>query len=148
MPVRNAEAEWKGNLLEGQGHMKLAGGAYDGPYSFKSRMESGPGTNPEELIGAAHAGCFSMALSAQLTKAGFAPKRIHTNAAVHFDKVGDGFSITRIDLTTEADVPGIDNSKFQELADGAKKGCPVSKALAGTQINLQARLAAASGGSR
>jgi osmotically inducible protein OsmC len=145
MPIRNAEAEWKGNLLEGQGHMKLGTGAYDGPYSFKSRMESGPGTNPEELIGAAHAGCFSMALSAQLTKAGFPPKRVHTSAGVHFDKVGDGFSITSIDLATEAEVPGIENTKFQELADAAKKGCPVSKALAGTQINLKATLAKTAG---
>jgi osmotically inducible protein OsmC len=148
MPVRNAEAEWKGNLLEGQGHMKLGAGGYDGPYSFKSRMESGPGTNPEELLGAAHAGCFSMALSHQLATAGFPPKRVHTNAAVHFDKAEGGFSITRIDLTTEAEVPGIDNAKFQELAEGAKKGCPVSKALTGTQINLQARLIASTGGSR
>ncbi len=143
MPVRTAEAEWKGNLLEGQGHMKLGAGAYDGPYSFKSRMETGPGTNPEELIGAAHAGCFSMALSAELGKAGFAPKRVHTKAGVQFDKVDGGFAITRIDLTTEADVPGIENSKFQELAEHAKTGCPVSKALAGTKINLQARLVTA-----
>jgi osmotically inducible protein OsmC len=142
MPVRNAEAEWKGNLLDGQGHMKI-GASYHGPYTFKSRMESGAGTNPEELIAAAHAGCFSMALSAGIAKAGFSPKRVHTKAAVHFDKVGDGFAITSIDLTTEAEIPGIDNSKFQELADGAKKGCPVSKALAGTTINLKATLAAA-----
>jgi len=142
MPVRNAEAEWKGNLLDGQGHMKI-GASYDGPYTFKSRMESGAGTNPEELIAAAHAGCFSMALSAGIAKAGFSPKRVHTKAAVHFDKVGDGFAITSIDLTTEAEIPGIDNAKFQELADGAKKGCPVSKALAGTTINLKATLVAA-----
>jgi lipoyl-dependent peroxiredoxin len=148
MPVRNAEAEWKGNLPEGQGRMKLGSGAYEGTYTFKSRMENGPGTNPEELIGAAHAGCFSMALSHQLATAGFTPKRVHTNAVVHFDKVEGGFAITRIDLTTEAEVPGIDNAKFQELAEGAKKGCPVSKALAGTQINLQAQLAATTGGSR
>jgi osmotically inducible protein OsmC len=147
MPVRTAEAEWKGNLLEGQGHMKLGTGSYDGAYSFKSRMESGPGTNPEELIGAAHAGCFSMALSHQLATAGYPPKRVHTNAAVHFDKVEGGFAITGIDLTAEAEVPGIESAKFQELAEGAKKGCPVSKALAGTKINLQARLVAASGGS-
>jgi osmotically inducible protein OsmC len=145
MPVRTAEAEWKGNLLEGQGRMKLGTGAYEGPYSFKSRMEEGPGTNPEELIGAAHAGCFSMAFSAGLGKAGFNPKRVSTKAAVHFEKVGDGFAITRIDLTTEAEVPGIDNAKFQELAEAAKQGCPVSKALAGTQINLQARLVQAAG---
>jgi osmotically inducible protein OsmC len=144
MPVRNAEAEWKGNLIEGQGHMKM-GTAYDGPYTFKSRMEDGAGTNPEELIAAAHAGCFSMALSAGLGKAGFNPKRIHTKASVHFDRVGDGFAITSIDLNTEAEVPGIDNAKFQEMADGAKKGCPVSKALAGTTINLKATLAGAAG---
>ena len=143
MPIRNAEAEWKGNLLEGQGRMKLGSGAYEGAYSFKSRMESGPGTNPEELIGAAHAGCFSMAFSAGLSKAGFPPKRVHTKAGVHFDKVGDGFSITRIDLEMEAEIPGIDQAKFQELAEGAKKNCPVSRALAGTQINLVARLVSA-----
>jgi osmotically inducible protein OsmC len=139
MPVRSAEAEWKGNLLEGAGHMKI-GNSYDGPFTFKSRMEEGPGTNPEELIAAAHSGCFSMAFSATLGKAGFAPKRVHTMAQVHFDKVADGFAITSIDLVTEAEVPGIDNAKFQELAEGAKKGCPVSKALAATKINLQAKL--------
>jgi osmotically inducible protein OsmC len=142
MPIRSAEAEWKGNLLEGQGHMKM-GTSYDGPFTFKSRMENGAGTNPEELIAAAHAGCFSMAFSAGLSKAGFVPGRVHTKALVHFDKVGDGFAITRIELETEGDVPGIDNAKFQELAEGAKKGCPVSKALAGTQIDLKARLVAA-----
>ena len=139
MPVRSAESEWKGNLLEGSGHMKI-GKSYDGPFTFKSRMEEGPGTNPEELIAAAHSGCFSMAFSATLAKAGFVPKRVHTKALVHFEKVGDGFAITSIDLATEAEVPRIDNAKFQELAEGAKKGCPVSKALAGTQINLKANL--------
>src|SRR5438046_988561 len=104
MPVRTAEAEWTGNLLEGKGHMKM-GTSYDGPFTFKSRMENGEGTNPEELIAAAHSGCFSMALSAGLTKAGFAPKRIRTKAGVHFDKVPDGFSIMSIDLNTEAEVP-------------------------------------------
>jgi lipoyl-dependent peroxiredoxin len=148
MPTRTAEAEWKGNLTEGQGHMKLGTGAYDGAFSFKSRMENGPGTNPEELIGAAHAGCFSMAFSHQLASAGYTPRRVHTNAAVHFDKVEGGFAITRIDLSTEAEVSGIDQAKFQQLAEDAKKGCPVSKALAGTQINLQARLVAAAGGSQ
>jgi lipoyl-dependent peroxiredoxin len=140
MPVRNAEAEWKGSLLEGSGHMKLGTGAYDGPYSFKSRMENGAGTNPEELIAAAHAGCFSMAFSAALGKAGFTPQRIHTTAGVHFDKVGEGFAITSIDLSMEAEVPGIDSAKFQEVAEAAKQGCPVSKALAGTTIRLQAKL--------
>lgn len=148
MPVRHAEAEWKGNLREGQGHMKLGTGAYDGPYSFQSRMENGSGTNPEELIGAAHAGCFSMALSAQLSNAGFTPKRVHTKAAVHFEKVPDGFAITHIDLETEAEIPGIDEAKFQPLAQAAKTGCPVSKALAGTKINLQAKLVGQSAAGR
>ena len=140
MPIRKAEAEWKGSLLDGSGRMKMGTGAYDGPYSFKSRMENGAGTNPEELIAAAHAGCFSMAFSAGLGKAGFTPKRVHTTAGVHFDKVGEGFAITSIDLTMEAEVPGIDDARFQELAEAAKQGCPVSKALAGTTINLQAKL--------
>ena len=143
MPVRTAEAEWKGNLLQGQGHMKLGTGAYEGPFSFKSRMEEGTGTNPEELIGAAHAGCFSMAFSATLEKAGFTPKRVHTKVGVRFEKVEEGFAITTIDLTTEAEVPGIDLAKFQELAEAAKKGCPVSKALAGTNITLKAKLVSA-----
>ncbi len=139
MPVRSAEAEWKGNLLEGSGHMKM-GTSYDGPFTFKSRMEDGAGTNPEELIAAAHAGCFSMAFSAGLSKAGFTPKRVHTKAGVHFEKMPEGFSIMSIDLQTEAEVPVIDNAKFQELAEAAKKGCPVSRALAGAKINLQAKL--------
>ena len=143
MPIRTAEAEWKGNLLQGQGRMKLGTGAFEGPFSFKSRMEDGAGTNPEELIGAAHAGCFSMAFSATLEKAGFTPKRVHTKAAVRFDKVEGGFAITGIELTTEAEVPGIDQAKFQELAEAAKNGCPVSKALTGTKITLKATLVSA-----
>jgi osmotically inducible protein OsmC len=143
MPVRNAEAEWNGNLLEGNGKMKLGTGAYEGPFSFKSRMENGAGTNPEELIGAAHAGCFSMAFSATVEKAGFKPKRVHTKAAVKFDKVEGGFAITGIALETEAEIAGIDNAKFQELAEAAKKGCPVSKALAATPITLKATLVSA-----
>jgi lipoyl-dependent peroxiredoxin len=139
MPVRSAEAEWKGNLLEGSGHMKM-GNSYDGPFTFKSRMEEGPGTNPEELIAAAHSGCYSMAFSATLSKNGFAAKRVHTKANVKFEKVGDGFSITNIELDMEGEVPGIDNAKFQELAEAAKKGCPVSRALAGTNITLKAKL--------
>lgn len=140
MPARISEAEWKGNLLEGKGTMKLGSGAYEGPYSFVSRFEQGPGTNPEELIGAAHAGCFSMALSAGLSRAGFTPTRIHTSAKVHLGKVADGFAITRIELTTEAQIPGIDDATFQQHAEGAKKNCPVSKALAGTEITLSAKL--------
>ena len=140
MAVRSAEAEWKGTLREGAGKMKLGSGAYEGSYSFASRFEEGKGTNPEELIAAAHAGCFSMALSAGLTKAGHPPTRVHTTARVHLEKVGEGFGITRIELTTEAQVPGIDNKAFQEQAEGAKKGCPVSKVLAGAQISLTATL--------
>jgi osmotically inducible protein OsmC len=141
MPVRKAEAVWEGNLLKGKGKMKLGGGAFEGPYSFASRFESGAGTNPEELIGAAHAGCFSMAFALFLEKAGFSPERIHTDAKVHIDKVGDGFKITVIELETQAKVSGIDEKKFQELAEAAKKNCPVSVALAGTEIRLKAALA-------
>src|SRR5213593_4365735 len=108
MPNRKAEAVWTGALREGRGEVSLGSGAFKGAYSFSSRFESGTGTNPEELIGAAHAGCFSMALAAGLGKAGFAPKRIHTVANVSLEKVGDGFKITRILLQTEADVPNID----------------------------------------
>ena len=140
MPTRSAEAEWKGALKDGAGKIKLGSGAFEGQYSFKTRFEDGAGTNPEELIGAAHAGCFSMALSAQLGGAGFTPTRIHTKAKVHLEKVEGGFAIPRIDLETEAVVPGIDERTFQEQADGAKKGCPVSKALAGVEIRLTAKL--------
>jgi osmotically inducible protein OsmC len=140
MPVRTSEAEWKGNLLQGQGTMKLGSGAFEGKYSFPSRFESGQGTNPEELIGAAHAGCYSMALSFILGNAGFNPTRVHTTARVHLEKVGDGFSITKIELETEAQIPGIDDKTFQGHAEAAKKGCPVSKALAATPITLKAKL--------
>src|SRR5579884_3131484 len=105
MPTRNADAVWEGNLKDGKGTMKLAGGAYEGPYSFASRFEQGKGTNPEELIAAAHAGCFSMALSHGLAQAGFTPKRVHTTAKVHLEKGAEGFSIPKIDLQTEAEVP-------------------------------------------
>lgn len=140
MPVRNADAEWNGSIMDGSGKMRLGSGAFEGAYSFKSRMEEGAGTNPEELLGAAHAGCFSMAFSVALGQAGFTPKSIHTKAAVRFDKVEGGFAITKIDLTTDADVPDIDDAKFQEIAKAAKENCPVSKALAGTEIHLQATL--------
>ena len=139
--TRKAEADWNGGIMDGKGSLKVESGAFEGAYSFQSRFgDDTKATNPEELIGAAHAGCFSMAFSAALGKAGFEPKSINTKAAVRFDKVGDGFAITRIDLTTEAEIPEIDDAKFQELAKAAKEGCPVSKALAGTEINLQARL--------
>ncbi len=140
MAVRKSEAEWKGDLLKGEGTMKLGSGAYEGSYSFPSRFENGKGTNPEELIAAAHAGCFSMAFSAGLGKAGFTPTRIHTTATVHLEKVGEGFAITRIELDSEAQIPGIDEKTFQEQAEAAKKGCPVSKALTGPQVSLKAKL--------
>ena len=141
MPSRKAEAKWEGNLMEGNGRLTLGSGAFDGPYSFKSRFEEGQSaTNPEELIGAAHAGCFTMALTAQLSRAGSPPTRIHTTAQVKLEKVGDAFSITKIDLNTEAEIPGIDDPTFQKYASEAKQNCPVSKALAGTEISLTAKL--------
>ena len=140
MPTRNAEATWEGDLKSGKGTMKLAGGAYEGAYSFSSRFESGKGTNPEELIAAAHAGCFSMALSHGLAQAGFPPKRVHTTAKVHLEKVADGFAIPRIELQTEAEVPGIGEDVFRQQAETAKKNCPVSKLLKGAEITLNARL--------
>jgi len=121
--------------------MSLGSGAFEGPFSFGTRFEEEKGTNPEELIGAAHAGCFSMALSAALSKEGYVPDEVKTTARVHLEKSGDGFAITRIELSTEARIPNIDDATFQKFAEGAKKGCPVSKALAGTQIDLDARLA-------
>jgi osmotically inducible protein OsmC len=143
MPTRTAEAEWKGNLAEGEGSLKVGSGAFAGPYSFKSRFEEGQAaTNPEELIGAAHAGCFTMALTAQLSRAGIKPTRIHTKASVKLEKVGEAFSITGIDLNTEAEIPGIDDATFQKYANDAKQNCPVSKALAGTEIHLSAKLLA------
>jgi osmotically inducible protein OsmC len=141
MPVRKAEAEWKGTLAEGSGRLRVGSGALDGPYSFKSRFEEGQtATNPEELIGAAHAGCFTMALTAQLSRARITPTRIHTSAKASLDKVGDAFAITRIELDTEAEIPGIDEATFQRYASDAKQACPVSKALTGTEIRLNARL--------
>jgi len=141
MPARRASAVWEGDLKSGKGRVKLGSGAYEGAYSFASRFEEGTGTNPEERIGAAHAGCFSMALSAGLGKAGITPKRIQTEARVHLEKVADGFKISRIELSTVGEVPGIDEKTFREHAEGAKKECPVSKALAGVEITLEARLA-------
>lgn len=137
MAVRQSEATWNGTLREGSGNMRIGKGAYDGPFTFASRFESGEGTNPEELIGAAHAGCFSMFLSAVLTKAGFPPNRIHTTATVHLT---DGPTISLIELNTEADVPNIDEQTFLQHAEESKKGCPVSKALAAVEIKLNAKL--------
>ncbi|MHB0999103.1 MAG: OsmC family protein [Armatimonadota bacterium] len=140
MPTRTADAQWNGDLFKGNGTMKFGSGAFEGQYSFASRFESGTGTNPEELIGAAHAGCFSMAFAGELASAGFKPEMVRTVANVQIDKVDGGFAITNIYLQTEARVPGIDNAKFQEIAEGAKKGCPVSKALTGVKISLDAKL--------
>lgn len=140
MPTRTAQAMWQGSLIEGRGTMTLGSKAYEGPYSFRSRFEEGPGTNPEELIGAAHAGCFSMALAGVLAKAGHPPERIQTSARVHLEKQGEGFRITRIELRTEGKVPGIDAQRFREQAEAAKNGCPVSRALAGVEIRLEANL--------
>lgn len=140
MPVRTARAVWEGSLREGKGRMAFGGGAFEGAYSFGSRFEEATGTNPEELIGAAHAGCFSMALSHRLASAGFTPKRVQTTARVHLEKVGEGFSITRVDLQTEAEVPGVDVETFLAHAQQAREGCPVSRALQGVEISLDARL--------
>ena len=139
MPARKASARWEGSLRDGSGTMALGSGAFEGPYSYTSRFEEGTGTNPEELIGAAHAGCFSMALSLALVEAGTLPESIATDATVHFGRQGDGFAITRIDLVTRARVPGVDADAFQQAAQAAKEGCPVSKALA-TEIALDASL--------
>ncbi|GCF11725.1 OsmC family protein [Dictyobacter arantiisoli] len=141
MPTRKADAEWRGDLKQGEGTLHLGSGAFDGKYSFRSRMGDGSGgTNPEELIAAAHAGCYSMALSASLAGAGHTPTSVHTTANVHFNPVDGGFAINPIELVTEAIVPGIDNATFQKIAEDAKQNCPVSKALAATDIHLKATL--------
>ena len=141
MPKRKAEARWDGSLQDGNGTMRMASGAYEGPYSFQSRFQEGDGTNPEELIAAAHAGCFSMALSGELGRAGHTAESVETNATVHLDKVGEGFGITRIELDTRARVPGVSEDEFQRAAEAAKEGCPVSKALGGVDsIELRASL--------
>lgn len=139
--IRNSEATWEGDLKGGKGMVKLGSGAYRGPYSFTSRFESATGTNPEELIAAAHASCFSMALSHGLSQAGFVPRRIHTTATVHLEKSESGFQIPRIELHTEADVPHIDEGTFHVQAETAKQNCPVSKLLAGASITLDTKLA-------
>jgi osmotically inducible protein OsmC len=131
MPKRKAEARWEGSLETGQGTMRMASGSYEGPYSFQSRFQEGDGTNPEELIAAAHAGCFSMAFSGELGRAGHDPESVETNATVHLEKADDGFGITRIELDTRARVAGIEEEEFQRLAEAAKDGCPVSQALGG-----------------
>jgi osmotically inducible protein OsmC len=140
MPVRTANARWEGSLTEGKGTMRLGGGAFEGAYSFASRFEEGEGTNPEELIGAAHAGCFSMALSGALGRAGHDPESIETSARVHIDKQDAGFTITRIELRTAVSAPGLSEEDFQTQAEQAKADCPVSRALTGVEIELEAEL--------
>jgi osmotically inducible protein OsmC len=125
----------------GEGTMAVGSGAFEGKYSFGTRFEDEPGTNPEELIGAAHAGCFSMAFAGNIQRAGYEPQSVETSARVHIDKAGDGFAITRIELDSTAAVPGIGDEEFQQIATASKEGCPVSKALAAVDISLDARLA-------
>lgn len=139
MPIRNGEATWRGGKA-GNGTVALGSGAFEGPYSIGSRFEDAEGTNPEELVGAAHAGCFSMALALALERDGHDPDEIHTTADVHIEQGDDGYEITRVVLETEGSVPGIDEATFRDHAETAKANCPVSKALAGTSIELQARL--------
>ena|SRR5215216_1068860 len=140
MPTRTAHAEWNGPIDSGKGTMAFGSGAFEGPYSFESRMQDGPGTNPEELIGAAHAGCFSMALSLVLGEAGHPPDSISTDASVRFEQQGEGWAITGIELTTRGKVPGIDEDGFRQAAEVAKENCPVSQALGGVDITLDAAL--------
>ncbi|MFB6184332.1 MAG: OsmC family peroxiredoxin [Haloarculaceae archaeon] len=141
MPVRTAEATWNGTLKEGDGTMAFGSGAFEGPYSFGSRFEEADGTNPEELIGAAEAGCFAMATAGDLESEGFSPERVHVEAEVHLEKVEGEFTITEISLTAEGVVPDASEAKFAEVAAGAKENCPVSRALAATNIELTASLA-------
>ncbi len=141
MPTRKAYGNWKGGLKDGRGHVKTETQILDNDFHFNSRFGDGTGgTNPEELIGAAHAGCFSMALSAGLEQAGYPAEEINTDAHVTEDQVEGGFKITKIELNTEAKIPGIDEQTFQEQAEGAKKNCPVSQALSGADITLNAKL--------
>ncbi|GAA3229996.1 OsmC family protein [Dactylosporangium siamense] len=140
MPTRTSSARWEGDLKSGAGTVSTGSGTFQGSYSFPSRFESGEGTNPEELIAAAHAACFSMAFSNGLAKAGFTPTSVETTAAVQFGPVEGGFAITRIDLTSRGDVPGIDAGEFDKIAAEAKAGCPISKALAAVEITLDAKL--------
>ena len=142
MPIRTASARWEGNLTEGSGTVTTGKGGYQGNYSFKSRFEEGEGTNPEELIGAAHSGCFSMAFPKALADEGFTPNSVETVAKVHLDKTDAGFGVTRIDLDSVGAVPGIDEGTFQKIAEGAKENCPISRLLSpGAQITLTAKLA-------
>jgi osmotically inducible protein OsmC len=141
MPTRDADAEWKGNFARGEGTMSFGSGAFEGAYSAASRFEEGEGTNPEELIAAAHAGCFSMALALALSEAGYEPESVRSAAKVSIEKDDGGFSITRSELSTEVKVDGPSEDEFQKLAGEAKQGCPVSRALGAIEIGLEAKLA-------
>ena len=141
MARRTATARWEGDLRGGNGTMTLGGGAYEGQYSYRSRFEEGEGTNPEELIAAAHAGCFSMALANILSEAGHVPDSVSTEAVVHFGPTDEGPSIQRIELQTEVSATGLDADELARRADEAKAGCPVSRALAAVEITAEARLA-------
>ena len=137
MAIRNASAVWNGTLKEGNGTMKLGSGAFEGEYTFASRFEEGTGTNPEELVGAAQAGCFSMYLASVLTNAGFPPVQVRTSAKVHLE---EGPRITLVELDTEAEVPNIDEKTFLESVDKSKKNCPISLALTGPELQVSATL--------
>ena len=138
---RSASAVWKGSLKEGKGTISTQSGVLkEAQYSFSTRFENGIGTNPEELIAAAHAGCFTMALSGQLTSADLVPESLETTAVVTMEKTDAGFTVTKIHLTTKAKVPGADKAKFDELAGNAKKGCPISRLLKAAEITLDAQL--------
>jgi osmotically inducible protein OsmC len=140
--TRTADASWSGTVPEGGGHIALGSGAFEGPFTLKARVEEGQtGTNPEELIGAGHAGCFTMSLANLLSEEGHPPKELRTTADVRLEQLDVGFRITLITLHTEGEVDGVDEARFQELAEQAKSTCPVSLALAGTEIALDARLA-------
>ena len=138
MPVRQASATWHGSIKEGHGHMQFAD--YEGSYSVPSRFEDGDGTNPEELLGAAHAGCFSMALSSGLSAAGHVPDSVQTTAQVHIDKLETGWTVTRVHLITKGVAAGIDEQTFQEHAEKAKSNCPISRALEAVEITMEASL--------
>jgi osmotically inducible protein OsmC len=140
MATRHASAAWEGGLRGGKGTFEGESGAISAPYDFGSRFGDAGGTNPEELLAAAEAACFSMALAAGLEKAGHAPTRVETKAACTVEKVGEGFEITSIRLSVRAQVPGIDEATFRQIAEGTKTGCPVSKALAAVKIEMEATL--------
>lgn len=139
MPIRKANARWNGTLTDGNGTIRLPAADVEARYSFQSRFQEGSGTNPEELLGAAHAGCFSMAFAGNLTRAGYAPESVETEAQVHLEKAGDGFEIPRIHLVTKVKVAGVSDSDFQRIAEDTKKGCPISRVLEKAEITMDAQ---------